>query len=234
MTILTNIKFKYILAIIFSITISIVAGVITNDLLIGGANLATGILCAYFASEGKRINYIFGILNTILIGYVSFCNNLYGTFFFYIVINVVLQVIGFLTWKNNIDNENNLSIREFNLKISIITISSCIIGSFILGYFLCLIPSENLAFLDASSNCINICGIILMNFRFKECWWVFLGNNMIDLIIWAFMVKNNGIGSVMMLLVSIAYLVVNIYGIVKWQIEIKREIKQTSITINKI
>lgn len=203
--------------------LSIITGIMAKDLLVGGLNLATGILCAYFASEGKRINYILGIINVILIGYAAFNNHLYGTFFFYVFISTILQLVGFVMWKDNRDNENNVNVREFNLKISIITVLSCVVGSFILGYMLSLIPNQNLAFMDASSNCINICAIVLMNLRFKECWWISIVNNIIDLLIWSSMVINNGPGAIMMLLVSIAYLLINIYGIVKWQLQIKKE-----------
>ena len=44
--------------------ISLISGIISNDIIIGGTILLTGLLCAYFASEGKRINYILGLIWT--------------------------------------------------------------------------------------------------------------------------------------------------------------------------
>ena len=79
--------------------------------------------------------------------------------------------------------------------------------------------------MDASSNCINLCGIILMILRFKEAWWIWLVNNIIDLIIWIITALNKGDGSIMMLLVSIGYLLINIYGIIKWTLNAKQEKK---------
>lgn len=76
--------------------------------------------------------------------------------------------------------------------------------------------------MDASSNCINLCGVILMILRFKESWGLWLINNIIDLIIWLIIFINNGDGSFMMLMVSIGYLLINIYGIIKWQLELKK------------
>ncbi len=216
---------KDALIIILSIIFSIVSGIITHDLIIGGTILLTSLLCAYFASEGKKISYIIGLINYMLMGYVSFKNNLFGLFFFYIFIFVPFQIYGFINWKNNEDENSNVIVRGFTLKNSIIIILSCIIGSFVLGYLLTLIPSQNLAFMDASSNCINLCGVILMILRFKEAWWVWLANNIIDLIIWIIMTINHGISSWMMLLSSLAYLLINIYGIIKWSIEAKKNKK---------
>lgn len=215
-----NKKYAFIVSICF--VLSIVSGIIAKDLIIGGTILLSGLLCAYFASEGKRINYIFGLINYILMGYVSLKNNLYGIFLFYIFIFAPLQIRGFATWKKNLNIDNNVKVREFNLRNSIIITLSCIIGSFLLAFLLNLIPNQRLALMDAASNCINLCGVVLMILRFKEAWWLWLINNIIDLGIWIITTLNNGTGSVMMLLVSIGYLLINIYGMIKWHINAKK------------
>lgn len=213
---------KNLIITIIGLIISIITGIITNDLLIGGTILFTGFLCAYLATEGKRSNYIPSLINYLLMGYVAIKNNLYGIAIFYIFIFSPLQINGYLTWKDNLDEDNNVIVREFTLKNSIIITISCIIGSFILGYLLSLIPNQRLAFLDASSNIINLCGVILMILRFKEAWWVWLTNNIIDLIIWLITFINKGERSAMMLLVSIVFLLINIYGIISWNIKAKK------------
>ena len=169
---------KYIIITLICIAISVLSEIITQDLLVGGIILATGLLCAYFASEGKRINYILGLINYLLMWDVAFKNILFGIFFFYIFVFSPLQVHGYLSWKKNLDNEKDVKVREFNLKNSIIITLSCIIGSFILGYLLSLVPGQRLAFMDASSNCINLCGVVLMILRFKESWWLWLINTL--------------------------------------------------------
>lgn len=102
---------KNIIIIIICIVISIISGIITNDILVGGLILASGLLCAYFASEGKRVNYILGLINYLLMGYVSFKNNLFGIFFFYIFIFSPLQIHGFISWKRNLNKDNNVKVR---------------------------------------------------------------------------------------------------------------------------
>lgn len=216
---------KYLIITFLSLIISIISGIISNDLIVGGTILLTGLLCAFFASEGKRISYILGLINYLLMGYVAFKNNLFGIFFFYIFIFSPLQVNGFITWNRNLNDDKNVKVREFTLKNSIIITLSCIVGSIVLGYLLTLIPTQRLAFIDATSNCINLCGVILLILRFKESWWLWLINNIIDLIIWIITVINGGSGSVMMLLVSIGYLLINIYGVIKWNIEAKKNKK---------
>ncbi len=213
---------KYLIVTIVCILFSIISGLYANDLLIGGTTLATALLCAYFSSEGKRSSYILGLINYLLIGYTSFKNHLYGLFFFGVIVCPIFQIQGYISWSKNLDENNNVKVREFTLKNSIIITLSCIVGSFILSYLLTLIPGQRIALMDASSNIINLCGVILMILRFKESWWIWLVNNIIDLGIWIITFVERGEGSFMMLLVSIGYLLINIYGIIKWSINAKK------------
>lgn len=217
-------KNEYII-IAFTIIFSIIIGIISNDIIIGSLILSTGILCAYYASLGKRINYILGFINYILMAYVSLKNNLYGIVFFYTFVFAPLQIKGFISWNKKLDNEKNVKVKKFTLKNSIIITIICILNSIILGYLLSLIPKQQLSFLDATSNCINLCGVILMILRFRESWWLWLINNIVDLVIWIIVFINSGSNSFMMLLTSIAYLLINIYGIIKWNKKAKEESK---------
>lgn len=214
---------KYLIVTIICILFSLISGLYAHDLIIGGATLATALLCAYFSSEGKRSSYILGLINYLLIGYTSFKNHLYGLFFFGVIVCPIFQIQGYISWSKNLDEDNNVKVREFTLKNSIIITLSCIIGSLILSYLLTLIPGQRIALMDASSNIINLCGVILMILRFKESWWIWLVNNVIDLGIWSITFIEKGDGSFMMLLVSIGYLLINIYGIIKWSISAKKE-----------
>ena len=110
---------KNFIVTILCLIVSLITGFIFNDLIIGGSILFTGLLCAYFASEGKRINYILGLINYLLMSYVAFKNNLFGIFFFYIFIFSPLQVNGFISWNKNLNKDNNVNVREFTLKNSI-------------------------------------------------------------------------------------------------------------------
>lgn len=210
-----------IIIVIASLIFSIIAGILTKDLLLGGSTLFTGLLCAYYAGKGNKINYILGLINYILMGYISYKNNLYGLFVFNILLFAPLQIKGYIDWGENQNKENSVKVREFTLKNGIIITVSCIIGSFIIGYLLSLIPGQRLALLDASSNCINLCGIMLMVLRFKEAWWIWLVNNIIDLVIWIITAIGQGDNSIMMLLVSVGYLLINIWGIYKWNKEVR-------------
>ncbi len=201
---------------IFTIIFSIICGIISKDYFLGTLILASGLLNAYYASIGKTYNYIFGALYCLLSAYVSYVNGLYAMAILSLIIYFPLQIQGYISWIKKKDNNNEVKIRKFTFKSSVIIVSSCVVGSVLLGLLLTKIPTQQLAFLDSSSNIINLCGIILMNLRFQECWIVWLFNNSIDLSIWLISFINKGPNSLMMLLVSIGYLLINIYGLYKW------------------
>lgn len=218
---------KNMIVIIVSAIISIIIGIISKYAIIGSLILFTSIMNSYLASIGKKESYITGLISSILTSYVSLKNNLYGLFFFYLVIFAPMQVYGYINWKNNEDDSKNVKIRAFTIKNSLIIIFACIIGSFLLGYLLTLIPNQKLAFLDASSNIINLCAVILMILRFNESWWIWLFNNIIDLIIWSVTFKNNGMAAFSMFTSSLIYLIINVYGIIKWNKKLKDDKKLT-------
>ena len=201
---------------IFTIIFSIICGIISKDYFLGTLILASGLLNSYYASIGKTYNYIFGALYCLLSAYVSYVNGLYAMAILSLIIYFPLQIQGYISWIKKKDNNNEVKIRKFTFKNSVIIVSNCVVGSVLLGILLTKIPTQQLSFLDSSSNIINLCGIILMNLRFQECWIVWLFNNSIDLSIWLISFINKGPNSLMMLLVSIGYLLINIYGLYKW------------------
>lgn len=204
-----------VLPIIFVIT-SIIIGIISKDYILGSLILISGILNVWYASLDKSYNFIFGALYYILTSYVAYINGLYGLCVLSLLIYLPSQIWGWLEW-SEIDNVNyEVKIRRFTLKNSIIITISCIISSYIFGLFLNNISGQQLPFLDSSSNILNICGIILLHLRFRECWWILLFNNIIDLSIWIINVINGSSNAIMMLIVSIVYFTINIYGLVIW------------------
>lgn len=198
------------------IIFSIVCGIVTKDYFLGTATLMCGLLNGYYASTRKVCNYVFGLLFCVFNLYVSYLNGLYGIFAFSLIIFVPSQIQGFISWLKNRNKNNEVIVRHFDLKTSLIVIVSSLLGSLGLGYLLTKVPGQNLAFLDSTSTILNVCTIVLMNLRYKEFWIIYLFNNIVDLIIWSINVCYGTPNAMMMLIVSIGYLLMNIYGLYEW------------------
>lgn len=193
-------------------------GILSHDLILGGSILFTSLASSYLASLGRKSQYLVSIINYFLMGVVSFDNALFGSAIFYILICIPLQVWGYIIWGRNQYKSGIVKTRKFTIKTSIFVIFTCVFGSIFFGYLLSLIPGQQLSFLDAASNCINFCGIIMMALRYAEAWWIWLANNVLDFSVWAIIIIG-GTGTKnapMMFVSSVAYLIINIYGAIKW------------------
>lgn len=209
---------KEITIIVVSIIVfSFIIGILSNDITFGFLALSSGTLNIFLQTSGKSSNYIFGAIFNLVNAYISYVNNLYGLFILSLVLYLPLNIMGFISWNKSKDENNEITFRKFEKKKSTVIIITSIITSIIFGTILGIIPSQKLEFLDATSNVLNIFGMILLNKRLSEGWYVLLSNNIVDLIIWTINFINNTQNSLMMFIVSILYLLINIYGIYKWK-----------------
>lgn len=213
---------KEIIIILITIVISFILGIITQDYILGPLTLIFGFLNSYYMAVGKWQNYIYGILFTLTYACICTINGLYGWLIFSILIYLPVQIYGIINWFKN-ETDEVVKMKSFTLKNSIIICIATIFFSVLLGLLLSLIPNQNLAFLDSTSQIINICGIILIAIRFRECWYVWLANNVIDLVIWIINFVKGTDNATMTLITSIMYLIMNVIGLISW---IKIEKKQ--------
>ena len=215
------------LVVFFTLAISILLGIVFDDYIWGSLTLIFGFLNSYYMAIGKWQNYIFGILFTITYTYICAINGLYGWLIFSLIFYLPVQIYGIVNWFKNKEDEQ-VQMKSFTWKNSLIICSLVILGSTLLGFLLSLIPNQNLAFLDSTSQIINICGVVLVAIRFRECWYVWLANNIIDLSIWIVNIIKHTPNSEMALITSIMYLVMNIIGVICWVV-IERRQKKTSL-----
>lgn len=221
-------KIINIVVIAITIIVSFFLGAIFKDYVYGPITLTFGFLNAYYMAKGRWENYVYGILFTLTYAYICTINGLYGWIIFSFVVYIPVQIYGLVNWFKHKTNEE-VEMKSFNLENSILICSSILVGSVFLGYLLSLIPTQNLAFLDSTSQIINICGVVLVALRFRECWYIWLANNTIDLSIWIINTVKGTTFSEMTLIISIMYLVMNIIGLISW-IKIERKQKENICT----
>ena len=184
------------------------------------------LLNSYYASNGKIINYLFGGIYCLFVSYVSYKNGLYGLSTLSILVYIPSQILGYCSWKNKVNSDDEVNVKGFTLKLSLLITFICVAGGLLFGYLLSLIPTQELPFLDSSSNIINLCAVVLMALRYKECWMIWLFNNTIDLAIWIINAVKGNPNAIMMLISSIGFLLINIYGLYKWILMEKKNKKR--------
>lgn len=220
--------FKLFIIPIITTIFSIILGVISGDYFWGIITLIFGFLNAYYMAIGKWYNYIFGLLFSLSYAFVCGKNGLFGWVIFTFIFYLPSQISGMISWFKN-KQDDVVEMRSLNLKKSIIVCGSILGGSLLFGYLLHLIPSQQLSFLDGTTQIVNACGIILSLFRFREAWYIWLINNVLDLSIWVINAINSNSDSYMMLITSVMYLVMNVIGVISW-IKIEKEQKRKKVT----
>ena len=209
-------ELKQILIPLLVCIISIIIGLTTNNSFLGMIVLITGILNSYYSSVGNKINFPIGVVNNLVLSYISFKNNNYGLVIFNLLLFMPINIKGYFEWDKN-SNKNLVENRGLGIKKGIITIIISIIIGLIVAYLLGLIPSERLTYLDSFTNVISFIAGILLMLRYNESWILYLINNVLDLILWIINYSSGGFDSLMVLLMSIMYLLINIYALFKWR-----------------
>ena len=186
--------------------ISIIIGVFSKSGFFGTIALLVGFLNVFFMSQGKWYGYCLGILYSLLYAIISYFEVFYEP----------VQIIGLISWLKN-KNQECVNTRALSKKQNIILFCLIIFCSFGFGYLLSLIKTQNLAFLDSTSQILNISANLLLMLRYKESWQVWVFGGTIDLIIWINCFINKGDYSFIMLIIACVYFVMNIYGYFNWK-----------------
>lgn len=219
---------NYIIIPIITICTSLILGMVFNDITLGATTLIFGFLNAYYMAIGKPINYVFGIFFSITYAWECYNNGLFGFLIFTIIVYTPIQVFGLINWIKHKTSDSEVLMKSLNVKNGIMLTILLLGASFGLGALLSLIPGQNLAYWDSSSQISNLCGVILATIRFREAWYIWLVNNVIDLLIWIIRVLQDAVNAQMALMVSIMYLIMNIIGIIMW-IKIENKQKEQKI-----
>ena len=209
---------------IITIAVSILLGIFLNNSVWGIISLSAGFLNAYYMAIGKWYNYIFGIIFSVTYSANCYFAGLFGFVIFTIIVYTPMQIYGLINWKKNKQNDEVL-MKSLNIKKASLLCGLIVLGSAGLGFLLALIPGQNLSFLDSTSQLTNIAGLFLMMIRYRESWYIWLIQNSIDLTIWIINLINGVKDSLMVLIVSVMYLIMNVIGVISW-IKIERKQKQ--------
>ena len=128
-----------ILLIIGVFILSLLIGFSFKDL-VGGITLAFGFLNAYYSAVGKWINYIFGILFSIIYAYINFINGLYGLVIFTILVYLPVQIYGIINWIKTEDDDGVILMSSLKAMHSVLLCAGVVVFSVGIGFVLNLIP----------------------------------------------------------------------------------------------
>lgn len=175
--------------------------------------ILSSITCELLIAKQSRWNFIvsLALVQTTMFA-VYFMENLYGLAIVALVYWGIVSTISFINWTKHKDNleEYLTPVRKLTWKQDIILVIGIIIFTFGVGALLNLIPGELDGYLDACVEAFGLINGLLILYRYREQWIVWIIYNLLEAIIW---IKT---GNYILIIQNIALIINSTYGIIKW------------------
>ena len=201
----------------------IILSKIMGDDLMGVISAVTGVLYTVIAGKGKMSCYLFGIINTVLYGWISFKWQLYGE----VMLNwgwyLPMMFAGFFCWRKRQTEKNVVRKTHLSFKGRCITLaaSAAGIGSYALVlHFL----NGRSPVLDSTTTVLSVTAMILTVKRCVEQWVLWTIVNVVSIVMWLqiYLEKGNSAASLLMWCIALAN---GIIFFITWQRELEQEEK---------
>ena len=186
-----------------------------------------GVVAVLTVAKGLVIAPFINIGYNILYAIISIFQGYYGEAIIYICLMIPISVLSIIEWLNN-KNKDNSAVVEVNkikgkeyLYLAIATVFATV--GF---YFLLKVLNTNELIISTISLITSMVASYLM---LRRCSYYALGfvlNDVILIILWSLVVKNSGIGYLPTVISFVVFLVNDIYGLIHWKIEEKKQYKQ--------
>lgn len=221
---LQNWKSIEIIWIIIACSIILSLSIYWKENIIGIVSSISGILCVILTGKGKLSSYIFGMINTILYSIIAFSAKYYGEFMLNVFYYIPMNIVGFVLWSRNMNNENKEVIKtKLNNKYKIIIFALSFISIFIYGFILKKLVGS-LPFVDSASTVFAITAQILCVKRCTEQWIMWILVNILNISIWYINFASGGDNIATLLMWSV-YLVNAVFMFIKWYREANNKSK---------
>ena len=182
----------------------------------------SGIFCVVLAAKGSIWTYIFGMYNSLGYAYMSYTNGLFGEMGLNLFFFMPTNIIGLMIWRKKM-SENVVIMRALSNKNKIITGFLCVVGIVITGFMLSLIKGQNSPYIDATTNTLSIIATLLMIWRYKEQWILYIILNIFTIIMWSIRMANGSPEGPIMIVMWSSFLVNAMYGYYNWSKGAKKE-----------
>ena len=203
-------------------------GLIFGDqYLLGSATLFLACVQTFLISHGKWYSELVSCFRALLTITICIFAGLYGSVIFTVLVCIPLYIFSMVNWKQH-DKNKVVTLNQMTLITSFITVGLVTICTLVMGFILSLIPNQKLAFWDACSNILNICGIILIALRYKEGWIVWILCNFVELTTWILALTGGySQNAIMMIITNLFYIGLNVWGFVAFLRLIKKQMVQS-------
>lgn len=192
------------------VLLQIVVYCFAPDSIIGMICGISGVICVALTAKGKLSSYIFNFIQIVTYMYIVWGLGLYLEFYenvFYFV----TCIIGVFVWKKNMTKETNqVKAKKLSLLQCVLSVLVIGMGTVALGYIGQKYLGNTLPYYDAFTNVMAIAAQLLMVFRYREQWLVWIVIDVVCLIMFCIL------GQWSMVAMYIAWTINAFYGWYNW------------------
>lgn len=172
-----------------------------------------GVICVVLTAKGKISSYIFNFIQ--MITYMAICWDAalyleFGEQVFYFI----ACIFGVILWKKNMkkndDGTEQVIAKKFKLWQWLAVIGATLLGTVSLGWFGDVVLGSTLSYLDAATVALAVIAQLLMVWRYREQWAIWIAIDAFSLIMFIIL------GNWSMVAMYIAWTINAIYGWYNW------------------
>lgn len=195
------------------VLLQVVVYCFTPDTMIGMICGIAGVICVVLTAKGKISSYIFNFIQMLTYMVICWDAALYlefGEQVFYFVV----CIFGVFAWKNNMkvndDGTEQVIAKKFKPIHWVITVAVTAVSTAILGYFGDNILGSTLSYLDAFTVALAVIAQLLMVWRYREQWAMWIAIDVSSLIMFIIL------GQWSMVAMYVAWTINAFYGWYNW------------------
>jgi len=196
--------------------LAIVLSILWKNSLLDFSVFLSGVLCVVLAAKGNIWTYTFGMYNTFGYAYLAYTNGLYGEMGLNLFFFVPMNVVGYVLWKPKLEG-GYVQMRALNAPRTLLIVLVCLLGIIGMGYGLeHLAGQKNTPYIDATTNVLSIAATILMVYRYREQWLLYILLNGFTILMWGIRTSKGSPEGPLMIVMWSAFLINAGYGYYNW------------------
>lgn len=201
-------KFEHIF-LLAMVLLQVIMYCIVPDTAIGMVCGIAGVICVVLTAKGKISSYVFNFIQTVT--YMIICWNA-GLYLEWgeQIFCFCACIYGIFAWKKNMSTEQTVIAKKFKWWQWLVVAGITAVTTIGLGYFADIVLNSTLSYLDAFTVALAIIGQMLMTWRYREQWAMWIIINVTSIVM--FIILKNW----SMVTMYIAWTINAIYGWLNW------------------
>ena len=179
-------------------------------ILLGSTALICAIITEILSAKGRRINFLFSIINAIAYGAVAWMNHFYGNAITSVLFYAPIGLFGFYSWGKNSNKNKEVIVRKLSITQIFILVLAIVVLSVCFNKILEMSGGES-TILDGISTVMVPIASILGVLRYRETWLIWFVSDLIVLSMWT------STSDITIMVLRIFYPISSIYGFASWK-----------------